>query len=299
MGGTAQHGSRLFNIALLVVPPVIWASLIVVGSALFVDVPALPLTFWSWMVALIVLLPIAARNLFADRGPLRGEAPWIALLGACGTCWFQYLWFEGLTTVQPVSVAILTATLPTMVAAAAWLFLGELPWRPVLIACLLTLAAGAMLAGSGTAGFGRGELLILAANLLMTVYTVGSRARQWRCAPLSFMTIAILGGVASLLPFAALANGIGAIDALARHWVALLYLGIGAYILAYLAWNRSVIVNGATRTAFALALQPLFGAAFAAWWLGAQVTPFHLLALAMTLAALALIVRTQSARGDD
>nr|WP_246623435.1 DMT family transporter [Sphingomonas colocasiae] len=289
-------GGQLFSIALLVLPPLIWASLIVVGSALFADVPALPLTLWSWAVALGALLPLAGRDLLADRAALRGEAPWIALLGACGTTWFQYLWFEGLTTAQPVSVAILTATLPMMVAAAAWLILRELPWRPVAIACLLTLAAGAMLVDRGSGGgIGRGELLILAANLLMTIYTIGSRLRRWRCSPLSFMTIAILGGLISLLPFAALTGGFGAIDAIARHWAAMLYLGIGAYILAYLAWNRSLIVNGATRTAFALALQPLFGAGFAACWLGATVTHLHLLALAMTLAALALIVRAQSA----
>jgi drug/metabolite transporter (DMT)-like permease len=286
--------SWLVRGATLLLPPVIWAAVVIVSADVVRDMAPAALAFWSWSFALLAMLPFAARGLYTDWPVLRKEWPRVAVLGVCGTAWFQYLWLVGLTIGQPVSVTIVTATLPTMVAVAAWVLLRELPWRPVALACLLTLVGGIVLAsGKKGGGFGRGEMLVLFANLLMVAYTLGARMRSWNISGLSFMTIVTAGGVFSFLPFAALTGGL-ATDAMATHWKELLYLSVVSYFLAYLAWNYSLIVNGVTRTAFALALQPLLAIGFAAVFLGAKVTAIHIVALVATLAGFIVAIRADN-----
>jgi drug/metabolite transporter (DMT)-like permease len=56
-----------------------------------------------------------------------------------------------------------------------------------------------------------------------------------------------------------------------RAWLALLYSGIGALVVAYLLWYRGVKVLGATRTAMYANFQPIIALIVA--WLTLSETP--------------------------
>jgi drug/metabolite transporter (DMT)-like permease len=282
---------------LLILPPLIWASLIVVGAKSMTALPAFALTFWSWLVAGVILSFLALPDLRASLPTIWREWPRLLLLGACGTTGFQYLWFAGLMEGHPANVAILSASLPTMVALGAHLWLKELHWLPISVACLCSLLAAFLLIagdGQGATRFTSGDLLIIAANVLMTIYTLGCRRWPTALPPLTFMAATTVAGLLVLTLFG-LIQGLsaGSAAAVVEHWPALLYLGAIAYALAYVIWNRSVLLNGAARTGLFLALQPVFALAFAVLWLGADVNWQHILALFLTVLGLFIVYRTE------
>ena len=90
-----------------------------------------------------------------------------------GVAPFQALWFAGLLIAYPANVAILTATLPVIIAVVAAVTLGERLNRTQLIGVFLTLTSALWIGASGDlqqparVRIGRGELMILLANVSM------------------------------------------------------------------------------------------------------------------------------------
>ncbi|MBY0508593.1 MAG: DMT family transporter [Rhodospirillaceae bacterium] len=297
MGGSAGVAPGALRAAALILPPAIWASLIVVGTEAMVAVPPLALTVASWFIAALTLLPLAISEMRGRLGQLAIEAPWILMLGVTGTTGFQYLWFEGLSRANPVNVAILTPTLPVFVAVAACLLLKELRGWAVFSGAVLILFATLLLATEAqpdrllSLRLGSGELLILAANVLMTVYTIGLRLRPTRLPAILFLWAVITAGLAPLLLIAALVPGIWpGTDGVSRHVPALIYLGVVAYVIAYLLWNYSVTVNGAALSGLFLYLQPILGIALAALYLDLPVHWYHAASISLALLGLMCVL---------
>ena len=67
---------------------------------------------------------------------------------------------------------------------------------------------------------------------------------------------------------------------------AILYLGIGPSLLAYLCWNESVAIIGPTRAAFVYYCLPLFSGGEAFLLLGESITAVHILSGTMILVEL-------------
>jgi drug/metabolite transporter (DMT)-like permease len=70
--------------------------------------------------------------------------------------------------------------------------------------------------------------------------------------------------------------------------VAILYVGIGASVIAFICWNRGVAIVGANAAGFTLHLLPAFGTLLAIIFLGEEFRLFHAVGVAVILAGVAL-----------
>ena len=296
---------RALDLALLVMPAAIWASLVVVGVTIMVDVGPVTLSWITWLVGAVVLLALSATALRRDHHILLGELPLLAFCALTGIALFQALWFAGLLAANPANVAILTATLPVMIAVVAAAALGERLNRIQLAGVLVTLASALWIGVSGDlqqlarVRIGRGELMILLANLSMAAYTVALKRWPTRLEPTPFMAAVATLGAAMLLPAAWLEGGFRSGAApFVEHVAAIAYIGVFASALAYVMWNQSVLRNGATLTGLVLYTQPAFALLFCRVFLDQPVLPYHWVGLALLAIGVALVSRTGATNVD-
>jgi len=124
------------------------------------------------------------------------------------------------------------------------------------------------------------------------LYSILVRIKPPGLRPLTFLFSLFLLGMMSLLPwFAWEVAASKAIDLSTTTVGAVLYLGIGPSLLAYLCWNESVAIIGPTRAAFVYYCLPLFGGGEALLLLGEPINAVHVLSGALILAGVIFATR--------
>jgi drug/metabolite transporter (DMT)-like permease len=81
------------------------------------------------------------------------------------------------------------------------------------------------------------------------------------------------------------------------HGIAILYIGVVTYDLAYVVWNVSVARHGANTAAFFLYMIPAFGTLLAMAFLGEPVAPYHGAGMALMFSGVFLCLHVQRASG--
>jgi drug/metabolite transporter (DMT)-like permease len=298
---------RIINLLLLILPAAIWASLVVVGVEVMLDVPPISLACVTWAVAAVALLCWTHRSLVACAAVIWREWALLLLCSLMGIAAFQGLWFAGLVQANATNVAILTATLPVMIAALAAVALGERLTARQLIGVALTIVGTLWVGVSGDVKqlsrlhLGRGEILILIANLCMSVYTIALKRWPSRLPPLTFMAVVASIGSLMLLPAMLLEGGMGVgWESYLKHWPAIAYIGVISGAIAYAFWNESVARNGANITALCLYTQPAFAIAFCWIFLKQPLLAYHWEGLLPIVAGVVLVVLAEArAPGND
>jgi drug/metabolite transporter (DMT)-like permease len=197
-----------------------------------------------------------------------GTAWRLALLGVIGNTGYQIAFMLGLVTTSAINASLIMAAVPAVVAVLGRLFGVERTtartWIGIGVAtigvAIVIAAKGGALSG-GTIG---GDLLVLAAVFCWAAFTVGVRWVGRDLDPVRVTAITIYGGTPGLI-VAALPSldqarfgllGLGG-------WVAILYSGVFAIVIAYLLWSAAVQGIGGSRTAIYNCLIPVVAAAVA------------------------------------
>lgn len=140
--------------------------------------------------------------------------------------------------------------------------------------------------------FTEGDLWMLGQAASFALYSILVRKKPTELGPLTFLFSLFVLGILFLLPwFAWEFSEIKAIEFSPPIVGAILYLGIGPSLLAYLCWNESVAIIGPTRAAFVYYCLPLFSGAEAILLLGETVTAIHVLSGTMILAGVIFATR--------
>ena len=293
--------NRGYGNVLLILPPLCWSTMIVVGRYVIGEVPPASLTFWTWLVAALALIPFSQAELVQNWQTVRRELGLLLLYAIFGVAAFQGLYYAGLERTSAINASLLSPTLPVLVACMAWVILRERLSGTQLMGVGLALCGAIWIAVGGELKqvaelrFSIGDLLILGAFLSMAFYTVLLRKMPSALGPMPFMaTIAVLGTLV-LFPFYVWEAVVGT-HALVpwRHGIAILYIGIITYDLAYVFWNISVKRAGANTTAMFLYLIPAMGTVLAIIFLGETVAPYHGIGIALIFSGIYLSLHRRS-----
>ena len=259
--------------ALLVLMAVIWGvNYIVVklGTGFMT-----PLAFNGARVAIaaVVLAAIVA----ATRRAWPGGRDLLVLLalGALGNGLYQFFFIEGLARTRAGTTALILAAAPAFMAIIGRILGVERATGRKVLGILASLLGIALVVfgttqphGAETSAVGStlaGAMLVLAACLCWSLYTVLLKPYTERIEGLTLSAVTMVGGAVPLL---AVASGEVAHTSWGSltlgAWGALAYSGLLALALAYLFWYRGVRVLGPTRTAMYSNLQPVI-ALLVAW----------------------------------
>lgn len=282
----------------LILTTLFWAGNAVVARAVADQIPAFALSFWRWVIALTLLLPFGLRHLRGKAAVVRANWGWLLLLAALSVGGYNTLLYLAAHSTTAINISLVSATIPVVIAALAWLLLGEAISAAQSLGVAIALGGVLVIVSGGdwralaALDFRAGDLLMVLAVTIWGLYTGLLRRRPLALHPLGLMTLLVVGGLLVILPFYLweLATGSGG------WWrpallPALAYVGIFPSLLAYLLWNFGVATAGPNRSAIFIYLMPVFTALLAHVFLDEALRGFHALGGALILVGLYLASR--------
>ena len=272
----------------------IWSGNFVIARAVSGEIPPVQTAFWRWAIALVVLLPFAARGLWEHRRTIRERAPYIALVSLLGVTLFNTLIYVAGHTTSATNLALIAAASPVAIAVFAALG-GERPSPLRITGMAVALAAVVGLITKSDVGvlltldLATGDLWMLAAMFTFAGYSALLRRKPQGLPAVVFLAATVLFGLVMLLPAQIVSvTTQGGFTPAPGNLAALLYIGAASSALAFFLWNRSVEMIGATRAGVLYYLQPVCVAALAYLTIGEPVTGAQAVCAVLIVAGVAL-----------
>ncbi|MCC2668489.1 MAG: Permease of the drug/metabolite transporter superfamily [Armatimonadetes bacterium] len=302
------------DVALLLAANLLWGSTYVVARGLLDVAPPLVVGFLRYAAATLCLLAISAH-----RGPRGGSTPpvtpaerrsdFVALLvtGVVGFGLGKVLVYEGLARSTATDAALIINLEALFTAVFGFLILRQRLGRVTCVGLLVAFGGGAMLLwpddsnGPATARTFGNALMIgsVAAEALASVLGAGATRRY---SGLQVTAYATYWGTLTLAGPAWWQWRAAQWDLswlTAGNVVALLYLAVGATILAYAFWYRVLERVDAGRVAAFLYAQPLLGVILGIGLRGERPTTAAAIGGALVLAGLWLTNRPEPASDPE
>ncbi len=288
--------------ALAVVATAIWSGNFIVARVLRQSMSPVELDFWRWLVGLAALLPFSLRGLRADWPAIRRHWWYVLVSGVIAVSAFNTLiYFAGETT-PAINLSLLAVASPIfLILLTAVVDRRRLTWLRaaglVVGACgVVVLVTGGSLKVLTSLSFHEGDLVMLVATVLFAVYSALVRHKPAELRDRSFLVASMIAGLAVILPVyltQAVTTGVKPVHAGA--FVGVLYVGVGASALSYLAWNRSIALIGTARAGFVYYLIPVFTGAEAVVLLGASVSVAQVVSLVLIVGGIVMGSRNSGA----
>lgn len=215
-------------------------------------------------------------------------------LGFLGNSLYQFLFILGVGKTSVASGALILAAVPVIVALFAAIArterLSGIAWCGIVLSVAgIAIVVFASEGGAPGDSSLEGDLLILAAAVVWSVYTVLAAPLLKRYSTTQVTSLSLCAGTIPLVLIA--------MPDLARTewravpasaWLAAFFSGSLALALGYVVWNRGVKHIGGTRTAVYSNLTPLVAAGYAAATRGEAFTRFHLVGAIVVIAGINL-----------
>jgi drug/metabolite transporter (DMT)-like permease len=291
------------TIALLTLPPLLWAGNAIVGRLVRDAVPPMTLNLLRWSIALLILLPLG-RALFRPGCALLTNWRRYALLGLLGIGLYNSFQYLALQSSSAINVTLVAAGMPVWMMLTGALFF-DVPVRRRQVAGAVLSIAGVLLVLCR----GQWELLLamrlVAGDLFMILATIAWSFYSWllmqrekdppaeRADWAVFLLAQVIYGVLWSSVFAA---GEWTLGEVRINWswtvgAALLYVAIGPAIIAFRCWGAGVQRAGPSVGAFFTNLTPLFAAVFSSAFLGETPHLYHALAFVLIVAGIVFSAR--------
>ena len=288
---------------LMTLPPLLWAGNAVVGRLMAGQVPPLTLNLLRWVLTALILLPWAWRAL-RPWSRIARRWPYLTAIGLLGVGLYNALQYLALVTSSPLNVTLVASSMPVWMLAVGALFFGEHPTRRQVAGAALGLAGVLLVIGRGSwqalarVHFVPGDLYVIVAAIGWAFYSWllarppvhmrGDQRPDWDWSGMLMVQMVFgLGGAAC---FAAGEQLVGA-PPIRWSWgvaAALVYVSLGASIVAYRCWGLGVAQGGPAMAAFFGNLTPLFTALLSALLLGEAPQGYHALAFALIVGGIAV-----------
>ncbi len=277
---------------MLSLPPLLWAGNAIVGRLAHDLISPFALNFVRWILAFVLLLPLAGAVL-RPASPLWRHWPRLALLGLLGIGCYNALLYLALQTSTPLNVTLVGSSMPVWMLAVGRLCWGTpISRRQLLGAGLSVLGVLTVLSRGDLQVLGQlrlvpGDLFMVLATILWAFYTwLLAKTRlpaELQANWASFLLAQMLFGLIWSGLFTAAEVWSGHFH-VAAGWplaAALLFIAIGPAILAYRFWGLGVQRSSPQIAGFFGNLIPLFTALLSIPILGQTPHAYHVLAFGL------------------
>ncbi len=279
----------------------LWSMNFVVARGIADAVPPAALSWWRWVIATLVLLPIAGPLAWRQRQLLYRHWRFIGGCGLLVVALFNLLMYRAAHYAEAFNLSLMAISSPVMMlllAAATGqqrlTLRHSLGISLTLFGIVLLLTEGE-LTRLAQVQLGEGELWALAGAATFAVYSLLLRARPPELAQNSFLLGMFAMGTLCLLPAYWWEWQQGAVT----YWEPLsvgsvLYLGLGASLLGFYWWNRAVARLGAANAGAIYFSLPLFAGVGAALLLGEPIGHLHWICGGLIISGIGVIQRAQT-----
>jgi drug/metabolite transporter (DMT)-like permease len=285
---------------LLCITALCWAGNAIVGRLAAGHIPPVTLSFLRWSLAFLIVLPFAWNHLVRDWPAIRAKLGIMIFISLVGISAFNTLQYWALEHTTALNTLLLQSSGPLIVAVWSLILLGVRLTLAQAIGVLLSLTGVLVillhgdLSALSNIAFNEGDLIFTAAMVVFGLYSVLTLKRP-AIHGLSFVAFTFGCGAACLIPlliWELLTRPVMALDA--RNLASLFYVAVFPSTLAYLCFNRGVLLIGANRAAPFFHVVPVFGSLMAIVFLGERPQLFHVVGFALVLTGVFVASRKQA-----
>ena len=283
--------------ALLGFTSLFWAGNAIAGKLAVGHISPMILTSVRWGLAVLFLLAIGGRRLWAERHLVVAELPLLFALGATGFAVFNVALYSALKYTSAINVTIEQAAIPMLIFAINFVLFRMKVTAAQMAGFVMSLVGVAVVASGGSIErlmaleINRGDALMGIAGLAYAAYSVALRYKpklHWQ----TMMIAMAFAAFVTSLPFAALEIGRGqAILPDTRGWLVALYTATLPSIAAQVFYMKGVELIGANRAGLFINLVPVLGTVLAIVILGEAFGLHHAVAMVLVIGGIALAER--------
>lgn len=294
-----RPGSQLAGIALALTAVIIWSGNFILSRGVISKIGPVSFAFYRWLLASLLIAPLAwthFRTAFKDFLRHKWYLFAVALTGIAifNTC----VYIAGHHT-SAINMALIgTTSSPVFATVMAVIFLKErltfarFAGMLLCLSGILLLLSGGSLQQLAAFRFSRGDLWILAGAFAFAIYSVLVKRKPATLPPVAFLFVVFTLGTFLLLPFYLYESHY----APATDWswslgAAILYVALGASVIAFLCWNKAIQTLGATRTVLFGNLIPVFSTLEAVLLLHESITVIHIYSGLLVIAGIIIVNR--------
>jgi drug/metabolite transporter (DMT)-like permease len=293
-----KHPRSIKGYSLVLAATAIWSGNFIVARILANSVPPATLVVLRSAIAIIVLLPFVLRPLRNQIPIIRKRLGYLALTAFLGLSVCNTVVYIAAATSPAVNLTLIAICSPIFTIVFARLFLRDTLTIRRVIGLIAAASGVVFLITDGQPSrlahltFSSGDLWMLSHAISFALYSILLRRKPKELDSLTFLSLLFFLGLIFLLPwFAWELSGTRVIEFSPKTVLAILYLGVGPSLLAYLCWNESVAIIGPSRAALVFYCLPLFSGGEALLLLGEPITPVHVLSGIMILGGVIFATR--------
>ncbi|MED4730017.1 DMT family transporter [Aneurinibacillus migulanus] len=272
--------TRVSPYALLVLANLLWDGNFVIGRAIAESLPPYTLSFLRWCTALLVFLPFAWPNVRKEWPIVRKHMPTVIFMALTGVAGFNTLLYIALHYTTSINASLVNSSTPIVICILSFFMLRERLNKNQTVGIILSLAGVLFILSKGSLAtlfafsFNIGDLLVIAALICWSIYSVLVKRYTGILPGYSTFLICIIIGIGILFPFFIY-------EAFITHvpitWsfgslLTVLYTGIFASIVAFISWNSAVSQVGPGKAGIFLNLIPVFASVFAILFIDERLT---------------------------
>lgn len=246
-----------------------WSGNFIVGRLSSVEdlVSPLSLSFYRWVIALIILTPFCLKNALVDLPLLKKQPGMVFLIILTGPTLFNTLTYIGLTATTVINSLLVISTTPMLIILLNKLIYKNQTNLFQMLGVILSLIGVSYVITKGNyqnifdSKFYSGDLFILLAVISWALYSIFLKKNETGVSGFSFLYLSFVFTVILLLPVylydVIIQNNFIVFDH--KTLLVIGYTGTFPSILSYICWNTGVTLIGPNKSGPFLHLMPIFG----------------------------------------
>ena len=258
--------------------------------------PPWTLVFFRLLFAMLFLLPFVATHYRKMGAALRNHSQAIFLTGALGLAFTQGALFTALHQATAINVGIVFSIWPITAIILAALFLGDRLTALQIFGVILCFAGVLVIVAQGSMetlihmGVNTGDLLVLAAVLCFSFYTIMIKKVSIDLAALPLLVLILGSATLAAAPFFIWEILFDPRIAVDWHDIAAIaYVAIPGGGIMYLLFNIGIAMLGAAKASVTFYLQTLFTVILAHFLLGERLHVYHAAGIALIAAGIVFV----------
>lgn len=261
---------------------VIWSGNFIVARGLSDEIAPVTLAFARWSTAMLALLPFALRALWNQRKDVAANMGHLLPTAFLGVTVFNTLIYIAGHKTTALNLSLIAIFSPVFIILLAHFFLNDRITVSRMAGVVLAACGVVLLTTRGNVAlllelqFNQGDLLMLFGTLVFSVYTILVRRKPVTLSPIAYLGANFVLGWIMLVPWVVWEwSSVPPVLPAPHVLGAVLYIGIGASLMAYFFWNKAIATIGPAKAAIVYYSLPLFCGIEAWLILGESVSWVH------------------------
>ena len=283
-------------IVLLIASSFFWSGNFFSGKIAFLsDLSPFKLSFFRWILALLILLPFTYAQIIKDLEYYKKNILLMTIISILGVTIFNSFTYISLQTTMVINSTLMASVAPVMMIGFSWLIFRTKTTILQFTGIVLSLLGAFAIVLKGNLNnlynlyFTAGDLWMLAAVVSWCLYSVLLKKIDSKTSQLANLEVMIIIGVIFIIPFYIIESfNTTYLPSTGLDLAIIGYVAVFASIVAFFSWNKGVSIIGPNRASLFLHLIPVFSAIWAISFLNEKFAFFHVIGVLFILSGIIL-----------